>query len=107
MMMKKESKNTAEQWFVCLPIKARVLKPGKVLADFLDCLEYDMGEPLDKNFNEKETCLEILKHFLRDRILEAEKYKYLADKAYDFYDIFLPCFCAEPAEQIVKNIWDY
>jgi hypothetical protein len=64
-----------------------------------------MGEPLDKNTDEKETCLITLKGFLENKILKYEDYKYLQDKAFDFYDIILPIFPKRSDVEILRECW--
>jgi hypothetical protein len=58
----------------------------------LDALECDVGGEVDEDFGEKETCLEMLKKFLKDKILTEKDYKYLSKKVDDFYGINLPAF---------------
>lgn len=77
------------------------------LMDALDALEHDVGDEVDEDFDEKETCLEMLKNFLKDKILTEKDYKYLSKKIYDFYGIEFYDFFLQTEREITQGLWRY
>lgn len=78
------------------------------LMDALDALEDDMKDDMEnENFDEKETCLKLLKKFLKDKILTEKDYKYLSKKVYDFYGIELHDFFLNTEREIIQELWIY
>ena len=77
------------------------------LMDALGALEHDIGGEVDEDFDEKETCLEMLKNFLKDKVLTEKYYKYLSKKVYDFYGIDLPDFFLNTEREIIQALWTY
>lgn len=77
------------------------------LVDALNALKHDIGGEVDEDFDEKETCLEMLKNFLKDKILTEKDYKYLSKKVYVFYGIDLPDFFLLTEREIIQVLWTY
>lgn len=93
-----------EQKYVCLSNVERALY-NDVFTDTLDALKHDVGGEADEDFDEKETCLEMLKKFLEDKILTIEDYEYLYMRVLDFYNISLPYPYAETEMEIIHKLW--
>lgn len=94
-----------EQKYVYLSDDVRFSILGEGYVDFLDRLEDDIDDVVDENFDEKETCLEMLKRFLKDKILTEEDYNYLEDKAGDYYWIPLPYVVPRTQKAILQEIF--
>lgn len=77
------------------------------LMDALDALEHDVGGEVDEDFGEKETCLKMLKNFLKDKILTEKDYKYLSKKICDFYGIEFYDFFLQTEREIIQKLWGY
>lgn len=93
-----------EQKYAYLSCTGRALYDD-VLTDALDALKHDIGGEADEDFDEKETCLEMLKKFLEDKILTIEDYEYLYMRVRDFYHISLPYPYAETEMEIIHKLW--
>lgn len=98
--------NTMEQKYAYLSDTGRELFNDELM-DALDTLKHDVGGEVDEDFDEKETCLEMLKNFLKDKILTEKDYKYLSKKVYDFYGIDLPDFFLLTEREITQGLWRY
>lgn len=93
-----------EQKYVYLSNTERALY-NDVFTDTLDVLKFDVGGEVDEDFDKKETCLEILKNFLEDKILTIEDYEYLYMRVRNFYNISLPYPYAETEMEIIHKLW--
>lgn len=98
--------NTMEQKYAYLSNTGRKLFNDDFM-DALDALKHDVGDEVDEDFDEKERCLEMLKNFLKDKILTEKDYKYLQKKVYDFYGIELKDFFLDTEREILQELWTY
>lgn len=73
---------------------------------FLNLLENDRYSRINKEAVEKTKCLKMLKNLFDDQVLKEEDYRYLINKAWEFYMIIFPIvFFALTEREVIRYAW--